>query len=322
LLPGELYGRLGEALVASRLDGPIAVTGTVVGFRRRRWWSFELIEQRPGSDTAEALVRVVLFAGAARAAEASFARTGTSLVDGATATVTGRLEWDPGWGLLRLVGREVSIVEERSALVERRDELVGALAASGLLGAQRRLVAPTSATRVALVAGAGTAAAADVDAVLQASGISWRVLRRSVPMAGPSAPAAIAAAIGELAAEDPEVIVVARGGGGRAELGCWDSAEVAQAIAGCRVPVWTAIGHASDSTVADLVANRAFATPTAAAGALVEGVQAAARARAATVAERAHAAEVATQRARARNARVVAALAVGLALLVLLVLWA
>jgi len=53
-----------------------------------------------------------------------------------------------------------------------------------------------------------------------------------------------------------------RGGGAKADLAVFDSEMVARAIATCPLPVWTGIGHSGDQSVADLVANRAFITPT------------------------------------------------------------
>jgi exodeoxyribonuclease VII large subunit len=53
-----------------------------------------------------------------------------------------------------------------------------------------------------------------------------------------------------------------RGGGSRADLAAFDAERVARAIATFPMPVWTGIGHSGDQSVADIVANRAFVTPT------------------------------------------------------------
>ena len=88
-------------------------------------------------------------------------------------------------------------------------------------------------------------------------------------MVGARAADAVAAGIATLADCQPDVIVVARGGGPPGEMAWADTPTVATAITRCPVPVWTAIGHATDSSVADLVANRSCATPSAAAAALI-----------------------------------------------------
>ena len=53
-----------------------------------------------------------------------------------------------------------------------------------------------------------------------------------------------------------------RGGGSKADLAAFDTEPVARAVATSPVPVWTGIGHTGDQSVADIVANRAFVTPT------------------------------------------------------------
>jgi exodeoxyribonuclease VII large subunit len=69
-------------------------------------------------------------------------------------------------------------------------------------------------------------------------------------------------------------VVVVRGGGSKADLAAFDSEPVARAIATCPVPVWTGIGHTGDESVADIVANRAFVTPTECGHELVTRVEA------------------------------------------------
>ncbi|MBW3643853.1 MAG: hypothetical protein KY447_13170 [Actinobacteria bacterium] len=319
--PVELFAMLDAA--AGRMGlGDVAVTGVIGGLRRRgRWCSFELAGHQPGQESPEALVRVVLFAAVASRVDAALAEAGRELRDGMGATVSGAVRFDPAWGGVRLVGRDVAIHEERAEVAARRDVLVEELTTSGLAAAQAALVVPGRPLHIGVIAGAGTAGDADVQALLDASGLEWRLTRRSVAMAGPGAPPAVADALAQLGRVKPDVIVVARGGGGRGELACWDSETVARAIAACPVPVWTAIGHATDATVADRMANRSCATPSAAAAALVERVRDFERRRHERVVLRAHGERVAAIEAGARRARIVAALAV-MALVVLLVLLA
>src|SRR5262249_32946190 len=70
-------------------------------------------------------------------------------------------------------------------------------------------------------------------------------------------------ALGELAQLDLDVVVLARGGGSRADLAAFDTELVARAIAGMEVPVFTGVGHEIDRSVADEVAHTACKTPTA-----------------------------------------------------------
>lgn len=67
-----------------------------------------------------------------------------------------------------------------------------------------------------------------------------------------------------------DCVVIIRGGGSRIDLSAFDAYGVAREIAQCRIPVLTGIGHETDSTLADLVAHRAFKTPTAAAAFIID----------------------------------------------------
>ena len=71
-----------------------------------------------------------------------------------------------------------------------------------------------------------------------------------------------------------DVLVIIRGGGSQIDLDCFDSYDLAEAIANSILPVFTGIGHQRDDTVADLVAHTSLKTPTAVAEFLLNGVSA------------------------------------------------
>jgi exodeoxyribonuclease VII large subunit len=185
--------------------------------------------------------------------DADLADAGTALADGAVATVTGTLGTNAAWGELRVVASGIVISGERSSQARARERVVDRLVASGDAAAQRRLRLPVCPRRIGVVAGAGTAGGADFDQLLEGSGHDGQVVRRAVPMAGAHAAEAVADGISALAECRPDVIVVARGGGAPGEMAWADSEAVARAVVRCPVPVWIAIGHATDHTVADLV---------------------------------------------------------------------
>jgi exodeoxyribonuclease VII large subunit len=319
--PAVLFGRLELAAQREGL-GSVAVRGCIRGLRRRgRICTFELTDHAaPTADATPALVRVVIFPEQLRSIERDAAAVGRRLEDGAAATVIGAVRFDPPWGGVRVVAAGVELHEGESEHATRTAQLLSDLEAEGLLTRQAALVVPGRPLRVGLITAPGTAADADVVTLLEASGLEWQLLRQAVPMAGPNAPAAVAAAIGRLCRSAPDVIVIARGGGGRVELDCWDTEVVARSIANATVPVWTAIGHAPDATVADRVANRSCPTPSSAAADLVGRVRDFERHRHERTVFAEHRQRVAAERARTRRARLVAALA--LAALVLVVLLA
>lgn len=311
---GEVFAHLDDAAKAAGLDR-LRVSGAVSGLSRRsRWASFELVE--PGTSGAvSAKLRCVVLGAALRGV-----LDGSELVDGARVCVDGAFDVDANWGSVRLVVDRVVAVWGTDPSTEARDALVEALANDGLLTAQHSLVVPGRPVRVGLVTGIGTAGEADVMQLLERSGVELRLERASAPMTGPRAADAVAAAVRSLGARGLDLVVVARGGGARSDMGWADSEVVARAIATCGVPVWTAIGHATDTTVADLVANRSVPTPSAAAAAIVERVRAWEQNRHDRVTRQAHQERVTELRRRERRAWAVTAL-VAAAVVALVLMW-
>lgn len=91
------------------------------------------------------------------------------------------------------------------------------------------------------------------------------ILRPTVVQGGDTASRDIAQAIADLNACDVDVIIVGRGGGSMEDLWCFNSEIVADAILSSQTPVISAVGHETDVTIADFVADVRAATPTAAA---------------------------------------------------------
>ena len=217
--PAELFARLDLAAQREGLSA-LAVRGCIRGLRRRgRICTFELTDhEAPIGEGQPALVRVVVFPEQLRSVERDAAAVGRRLEDGADATVVGAVRFDPPWGGVRVVASGIEVHEGETEHATRTAQLLADLEKEGLLTAQAGLVVPGRPLRVGLIASPGTAADADVSTLLEASGLEWQLLRQAVPMAGPSAPAAVAAAIGRLCRSVPDVIVIARGGGSRAPL--------------------------------------------------------------------------------------------------------
>lgn len=160
-------------------------------------------------------------------------------------------------------------------LVAQRDATVAALRADGRYDANRGVAMPLVPLRLGIVTSAGSDALADVRKTLVDSGIGFRVVVHDARVQGDDAPRTVVAALRALdARDDLDVLLLVRGGGSKADLMAFDGIEIASAIAACRHPVLTGIGHERDVSVADEVAHEAHKTPTAAAVAVVERVRA------------------------------------------------
>jgi exodeoxyribonuclease VII large subunit len=140
------------------------------------------------------------------------------------------------------------------------------LHAEGLFAQERKRPLPYLPRCVAVVTSPSGAAIRDVLAVLRRRNPALLVRIVPAPVQGAGAGAELARALA-LADEHAgaEVIVLTRGGGSAEDLSCFNDEALARAIARCRTPVVSAVGHEVDTTIADYVADRRAPTPSAAA---------------------------------------------------------
>ncbi|MDD2234196.1 MAG: exodeoxyribonuclease VII large subunit [Desulfitobacteriaceae bacterium] len=140
------------------------------------------------------------------------------------------------------------------------------LAAEGLFAQELKKPIPRFPGRIGIVTSQTGAALRDIITVMQRRhpGMSWILAPAAVQ--GESAPAEIARAISLLNKQgNIDVLIVGRGGGSLEELWAFNTEEVARAIVMSRIPVISAVGHETDITIADLVADLRAPTPSAAA---------------------------------------------------------
>lgn len=163
-----------------------------------------------------------------------------------------------------------------------RNELIDKLRREGLLTEERKRSLPRIPERVGLVTSMDGAAVQDLFRALRRRAWWIPATLSPTPVEGIAAAPHIARAIrrfGRTREVCPvDVLIVARGGGSIESLWGFNTEEVARAIADCPVPVISAVGHETDYTVADLVADERAATPTAGAAlAVPDGREIAAR---------------------------------------------
>ncbi|MCL4235979.1 MAG: exodeoxyribonuclease VII large subunit, partial [Deltaproteobacteria bacterium] len=144
------------------------------------------------------------------------------------------------------------------------------LAAKGYFDAERKTSIPTEARCVGVVTSLSAAALFDVMRILLARQPGLRVIVAPTPVQGAAAPAQISAAIELLDRRDEcDVILVVRGGGSPEDLWAFNDPDVVRAVAECRTPIVSGVGHEIDVTLCDLAADLRAATPTHAAQASV-----------------------------------------------------
>ncbi len=140
----------------------------------------------------------------------------------------------------------------------------------GLLDTARKRMIPRFPRAVGVVTSLGGAALHDVLTVIRGRAPWTRVVVRGCSVQGEGAAKEIGDAISLLGnSGEVEVLIVGRGGGSIEDLWAFNEEPVARAIAGCMVPVISAVGHEVDVTIADLVADLRAPTPSAAAAAAV-----------------------------------------------------
>ena len=156
------------------------------------------------------------------------------------------------------------------ALQRAYEELRARLAAEGLFASERKRPLPAAPARIGVITSPSGAAIRDILHVLAARFPAAEVLIYPVPVQGAAAAPAIVAALDLASARaECEVLILARGGGSLEDLWAFNDERVARAIARCALPVVAGIGHETDVTIADFVADLRSPTPTAAAQAVV-----------------------------------------------------
>ncbi len=135
------------------------------------------------------------------------------------------------------------------------------LAAEGLFAAERKRPLPRIPKLIGLVTGNDAAAKRDVLTAITTRFPPARVLVVETWVQGPRAAPSIATAIGDLCERGVDVVIVARGGGSFEDLLPFSDERLVRAVAACRVPVVSAVGHEQDTPLMDLAADVRASTP-------------------------------------------------------------
>ena len=154
----------------------------------------------------------------------------------------------------------------RGDLAAAFERLKDKLAAEGLFDADHKRPIPGFARKIGIVTSADAAALRDILNVLQRRNPLVSVLIAPTLVQGEQAPAQIVRALRRLdARDDIDLILVARGGGSIEDLWAFNDERVARAVYEARHPIISGVGHETDFTITDFVADLRAPTPSAAA---------------------------------------------------------
>ena len=207
---------------------------------------------------AEAQIRAVMFRGSNRLLKFQPTDGQAVLVFGTVTVYERRGEYQIG----------VEFMEPRGvgALQLAFEQLKAKLEAEGLFDPARKRSLPRLPRKIGIITSPTGAVIRDMLTIIGRRFPGLAILIAPVQVQGETAAAEIAAAIGRLGRRaDLDVLIVARGGGSLEDLWAFNEEVVARAIAASPLPVISAVGHETDVTIADFVADLRAPTPSAAA---------------------------------------------------------
>ncbi len=247
-----------KAALTDSLPRRVRVVGEVSNLSDRNHWFFSL------KDDA-ACIRCVMFASAARAVR-------FPVTDGLEVVATGRVDFYDGQGAVQLYIDKLEPVGQGARELELR-RLTEELRGLGYFDLERKRPLPLLPRTVAVVTSRSAAALQDVIDTAARRWPGCRLLLFDVRVQGADAAPQVAAALRTLsrdgAALGVDAVILTRGGGSIEDLWAFNERAVVEAIVACNLPIVAAIGHETDTTLAELVADVRCATPTQAAMTLI-----------------------------------------------------
>ena len=253
LTVSALASRIDDALSAS-LPKTVRVIGEISGFTDRTHLYFDLKDD-------ESVVNCVMFAPSARKLDFTPA-------SGQQVVAKGRIAFYNKQGRTQLYVTSMTPAGEGPLELELR-RLVGELREKGYFDGAHKRSLPSFPRRVAVVTSATGAAFQDVRETMRRRMPGIEIVLCDVRVQGENAAPQIARTIRALSARRGslgiDAIILTRGGGSLEDLWAFNEREVADAVYECELPIVAAIGHETDTTIAELVADERASTPTQAA---------------------------------------------------------
>lgn len=252
LTPSQVLDRAKANVEHMAKNGPLLVVGEISGVKTtpQGHWTFDLKDKR------SALPCIVFFNDTRRVQ----LQLGFALEHGMHVVATGAPT--VSFSRVQLVIKSVELFSKDGALEAAARALKAKLEGEGLFAPERKRALPRLPLAVGVVTSSTGAAIRDCINILRARAPNVRIIVSPTKVQGHEAVAEIADALRRLDKLGAcDVILLVRGGGSLEDLQAFNSEPVARAVAQCRVPVISGVGHATDHTIADLVADRRAETP-------------------------------------------------------------
>ena len=189
---------------------------------------------------------------------------GFRLTEGQQIVVNGTVDVYERDGRYQLYAKQIKL-DGAGALYERYEQLKRELEERGMFAEQYKQPIPRYIRTLGVVTASTGAAVRDIINISRRRNPYVQILLYPAIVQGAEAPASIVNGIHALEKRGVDTIIVGRGGGSIEDLWAFNEEIVAQAIFDCGVPVISAVGHETDVTIADFVADLRAPTPSAAA---------------------------------------------------------
>ena len=210
-------------------------------------------------------IQAVMFAGNRRGLR-------FQMKEGDNVVVIGSIEVYERDGKYQLYAREIAL-EGAGDLYQKYEALKRELEEMGMFAPEYKQSIPKYAKTVGIVTAPTGAAIQDIRNIASRRNPYVQLILYPALVQGEGAVASIVQGIQAMESLQPDVLIVGRGGGSVEDLWAFNEEAVARAIFECSIPVISAVGHETDTTIADFVADLRAPTPSAAAELAVFDIQ-------------------------------------------------
>ncbi|MCX7913155.1 MAG: exodeoxyribonuclease VII large subunit [Thermodesulfovibrionales bacterium] len=235
----------------------------------------ELVEKREEKTVAQ--IKANIWAYDFRRLSAKFLReTGEFLKEGIKTLFLVSVNFHEVYGLSLNI-KDIETTYAIGEMSKMKRQIMARLQSEGIIDLNKTIPLPLVPQRIAVVSSPSAAGYGDFIDHLENNPYRYKFRLELFPafMQGEEAGLTIRKALEEIKKRSNhfDLVVLIRGGGSQIDLSCFDSYELASAIARFPLPVVTGIGHERDDTICDMVANTKVKTPTAAAELIISGMR-------------------------------------------------